>query len=286
MKKAEIIILAGQSNAVGVGHVKCLPLHFSPEQIEKWRAGFENIKINYHSHDKKSGGFIPTQFNCCEVKKDTIGPEVGIADDLDARYPGKEIFIVKCAFGGTSLYHDWISPSGEDYYDKDSYASQKGNIIEEYLTGDPVRPSWCYNELVKILKESIEYLENRGYEPSVKAFCWMQGEADAGDIASTEQYVRRYDALLSDFKAAFGDYVKDCVYIDAGISEIWPECAKLNAYKKEYADTHENCVFIDTVAAGLTTKNEPIEEPDIYHYDSDCVIKLGHMFADEIKLDQ
>ncbi|MBQ1847519.1 MAG: hypothetical protein II135_05890 [Clostridia bacterium] len=284
MKKAEIIILAGQSNAVGVGHTRFLPLHFTPERIEKWRKGYENVRINYYSHDKKSGGFIPTQFNCCEIRKDTIGPEVGIAEYIDDNYPGKEAFIVKCAYGGTSLFWDWISPSGEPYYDKDAYADQKDNIIDNYNVGDPIRPGWCYNELVKLLKESIAALEAEGYTVSVKGFCWMQGEADAGFDDHTENYVRRYDALLNDFRKEFSPYVKDCVYVDAGISELWKNCRKLNGYKKEYADSHTDCAFVDTVGAGLTTKNEPIEEPDIAHYDSDSVIKLGHMFAEPIKL--
>lgn len=284
MKKADIIILAGQSNAVGVGHIVCLPKHFSEEQIEKWRSGFDNIKINYYSHDKKSGGFVKTSFGCTEVTKDTMGPEVGIADALDARYPGKEIFIVKCAYGGSSLYCDWLSPSCGDGYDPGAYADQKENIITDYWTGDPIRPGWAYNELVKILGDSIKTLEDQGYSPEVKAFCWMQGEADACFIEQTEQYLRRYNAMITDLQSCFGGYFDDCVFIDAGVSEIWPKYAELNAYKKDYADKHKNCVFIDTVAAGLTTANEPFDEPDTYHYDTDCVIKLGHMFAEHIKM--
>ena len=46
-KPARIIVLAGQSNAVGVGHVECLPKHFAPERIRGWEQGFRNIKINY-----------------------------------------------------------------------------------------------------------------------------------------------------------------------------------------------------------------------------------------------
>lgn len=54
MKKVDIIILAGQSNAVGVGHVQYLPKHFSGEKVAEFMRGYEKVKINYFSHDKKS----------------------------------------------------------------------------------------------------------------------------------------------------------------------------------------------------------------------------------------
>jgi hypothetical protein len=56
----------------------------------------------------------------------------------------------------------------------------------------------------------------------------------------------------------------------------------MNEYKREYATKAENRRFIDTVAEGLTTKNEPIGCPDIAHYDSDCIIKLGRLFVEEV----
>lgn len=47
MNTAKIIVLAGQSNEVGVAHTKYLPRHFSSEKVEKCKAGYlfvENIK--------------------------------------------------------------------------------------------------------------------------------------------------------------------------------------------------------------------------------------------------
>lgn len=266
MKEAKIIILAGQSNAVGVGHVKYLPNHFSETEIEKFYDGYPNILINYNSHDKQSNGFVKTTVNCIEVSKDTLGPEVGIADSLYKRYPGQEIFIVKCAFGGTTLYHDWLSPSCRTEKVK---SSERGE-------------GWCYDALIKILNESIAYLKEKGYSPEIKAFCWMQGESDSETLEQVAAYEDLYDRLLCEFKNAFGKYLKNCVYIDGGISEIWNCYKEMNSVKSEYAKKSEDRVFIDTIAHGLTTKNEPIEEPDIYHYDVDCTVKLGQLFAEHI----
>lgn len=281
MKEAKIIILAGQSNAVGVGHVACLPKHFDDKTIEKWKKGYDKIQINYFSHDKKSDGFVNTSTGCTEVSKDTIGPELGIADTLDKKYPGEEFFIVKCAVGGTSLYRDWLPPEC-DGYDEGAFADQYEHMIRSLEAGMPIRASWCYNELVKILKESVIELEKRGCKPDVKAFCWMQGEADSCLPEHTAQYTRLYGRMLDGLCKAFPGMFDDCVYIDAGISTVWPLYKELNEEKKKFADEKENRVYLDTIAAGLTTENEPFGEPDTYHYDSDCVIKLGHMYADAV----
>ena len=284
MKKADIIVLSGQSNAVGVGHVSCLPSHFDNETIAKWKAGYPDIKINYFSHDKKSGGFVNTSTGCTEVKKETIGPELGIAAELAEKYPGREFFIVKFAVGGMSMHKDFLSPSGGAEYDAGSYADQLPGIVACIESGAVARPSWCYNELVKLLRESISYLEDNGYEPSVRAFCWMQGENDACSEQFTETYIKTYGAMLHDLSAAFPGYFDECVYIDAGISAVWPFYERINADKRAFAEQAENRVYIDTIAAGLTTEHEPFGAPDTYHYDSDCVIKLGRLFARAMKL--
>ena len=285
-KPAQIIVLAGQSNAVGVGHFTCLPLHFTQDRIEKWRLGYDKILINYYSHDKKSDGFVKTSTGCTEKTKNTIGPEVGIAEEIDERYPDTDVYIVKCAFGGTSLYCDWLSPTGGKEYDPDAYADQKEDIMANYGVGDPIRPGWCYNELVKLLKESIKTLSEKRLNPKIKAFCWMQGEGDSITPAIAGQYLRRYEAFIADFKKQFSGYLDECIYVDAGINNIWQDFKMVNDAKKEFAEKHENSYFIDTIAEGLTTANEPEGEPDIYHYDTDSVIKLGHLFAKNVEIDR
>ena len=285
MKKAEIIILSGQSNAVGVGHAEYLPKHFPPEKVEKWKNGYQNIKINYFSHDKKSNGFVPTTIGCTEISKVTVGPELGIADALDERFPGREFFIVKCAYGGMSLYRDFLSPSCGGPYDPEALADQYENIVASSEQGLPVRPGWSYNELVKITRESIGILEAQGFVPSVKAFCWMQGEADSGTEENAEQYIGLYGHMISDFKKEFAGYMDGCLFLDAGIHELWVFHEKINAAKKAFAEAHSDCVFIDTIAAGLTCAKEPEGCVDIYHYDSDSVIALGHLYADRIPVE-
>ncbi len=281
MKPASILILAGQSNAVGVGHVAYLPRHFSPEKITEFEVGYPHIRINYFSHDKQSGGFVSTGLNCAELTKNTFGPEVGMAEYLHGRYPEEEFFIIKCAVGGTCLWRDWISPSCGDGYDPTSFADQAESATYNIDHGLPMRPAWCYNELVKITSESLSTLKEWGYEPTVKGFCWMQGEADACDPAFVAEYGRRFAAMIGDFTKTFAPYTRDMKVVDAAISEIWPQYREINAIKESYAAANGG-IYLDTISHGLTTAHEPEGAVDIYHYDSGSVVALGRLFAASI----
>ncbi len=277
-KEARIIILAGQSNAVGVGHVQYLPKYFSPEKIAEFEAGYPRVPINYFSHDKRSGGFVPTGLRCTERSKDTLGPEVGMAERLTELYPDREFFLIKCAVGGTSLWRDWLSPSCGGDYDPEAYAASPEEAVYAINNGLPLRAGWCYNELVKLTRESLSILTEQGYDPVIRGFCWMQGEADSLAPEFLEKYAERFDCLVKDFTAAFASCAGSCVFVDAGISEIWPLYREMNAVKADYADKHEGCVYVDTIAHGLTTRNEPEGEVDIYHYDCGSIVELGRLF--------
>ena len=277
MKKAKVILLSGQSNAVGVGHIKYLPKYFDEETIKVFKEGYEKVLIHYISHDIENCGFDKVRVNQAEKNKDTTGPEVGIAKKLTEKYPGEQFFIIKCAFGGSDMACGWRSPSSGAPYDKD--------VTVEYAKAinDPRFrfPGWCYHEQIRAIDDGFAALREMGYEPEVIAFCWMQGESDSGHPACSEPYIERYDALLSDLRERYAPAFENCAYIDAGISEIWGNYEAMNANKKSYAEKM-GYKFIDTVAAGFTTRNEPKENPDIAHYDLNWTVKLGELFVENI----
>lgn len=283
MKKAKIIVLSGQSNAVGVGHVKCLSKSFCDDKIKEYIEGYENIKINFYSHDFKSDGFVTTKTRCAEKTADTFGPEVGIAEYLNEKFPGEEFYIVKAAVGGASLKRDFLSPSSGGYYDIDNFKNEYEGFIDAFFTGKPLKAGWCYNGLVDVLRDSIAYLKYKEFEPEIIGFCWMQGESDADTLENVENYKVYFKNLVNDFKNEFSQYASNCTFVDAGISDIWNFYKEMNAFKKEFAENNIDVIYIDTLENGLTTKFEPFEEPDIYHYDCASVIKLGKMFAENLK---
>ena len=281
MKKANVLILAGQSNAVGVGYTKYLTKHFDAETIAKFYSGYENVLINYISHGIKSNGFVKTTVNCTEATKDTLGPELGIARYLSEHYPEEKFFIVKCAFGGATMFNDWLSPSNGSDYNEEARADEYSDIVEALNAGRHPKAGWCYNELTELLNQSLTELISVGYEVQIRGFFWMQGESDSYDMELVNGYIMRYDNLLKDIKACFKPFLSNCVYVDAGISQHWLYYKELNMQKEAYAKEH-GYVFVDTIRAELTTSFEPEEQPDLAHYDSGCVVKLGELFAENL----
>lgn len=277
MKKAKVILLSGQSNAVGVGHVKYLPEHYEEETVKRFKEGYKNVLIRYTSHNIKNEKFEAVRVNQTERTRDTLGPEVGIAKKLTEKYPGEQFFIIKCAFGGSDMHVGWRSPSSGVPYDPEM-AVEPAKAISD----SAYRPlGWCYHEQIGVLDSALSELEAMGYQPEIVAFCWMQGESDSGNPERADNYIFRFDAMLHDLRERYSQYFKNCTYIDAGISEMWASFETMNARKRAYA---EKCGhhFIDTIAAGLTTKNEPYENPDTAHYDVSSVVKLGELFAEYI----
>lgn len=179
MKQAKVIVLAGQSNAVGAGFVKYLPRHYDAETVKRFTGGYDRVKISYIPHDIQSEGFVNVTVNCTEEVKDTFGPKVGMADYLTEACPDEEFFMVKCAD------HSFL--------------------------------------------------------------------LDAG-------------------RGGFGTAPRRALHRPIQL---------MNTRKRAYAEAHGHR-FMDTVTAGLTTRLEPEEEPDVYHYDAGSVMKLGRMFGEGV----
>ena len=70
-------------------------------------------------------------------------------------------------------------------------------------------------------------------------------------------------------------------FVDAAIAaiDVWQQHEIINNAKKQNAQEDPLSEFIDTNAAGLHTNYEPVGAVDIYHYDSDSMIKLGQLFG-------
>ena len=159
MKKAKIIVLSGQSNAVGVGHTKCLGRSFGEAKIKEYLNGYDKVQIHYHSHSTRSEDFVATTKNCTEANKDTIGPELGIAEYFSQECPDDAYFIAKFAMGGASLMRDFLSPSSGGAYDTAGFEEN----CNTFLTCEPAKAGWCYTGLVSLLKDSIARLEAKGF---------------------------------------------------------------------------------------------------------------------------
>ena len=265
-KPVDVIVISGQSNAVGCTYIDCIPQTMGYTYYEDYMAGYPGIQIAYDSWTKdivndqtvfysqnqsRDNGFMKVMLGEGNSQA-TFGPEIGIAERLNEKYSGK-LFLIKYACGASNLKDDWAK-----------------------------RNSPMYGRFINYVKLQMQNLKNMGYLPTIKAFCWMQGEGD-----SYEGYYQvYYDNLVefvgnvrTDLKELSGN--KDVPFIDAGInnSPQWQYYRKVNEAKEKFAADSENNIYIDTIAAGLHTNQEPFDAPDTAHYDTESQVLLGNLFA-------
>lgn len=263
-KKATVILLGGQSNASGCSLDEYLKKNVTPEKYEEYDKGYDNVYINYFvTGNNESKAFVK-----CGTRQGEqglcFGPELGLAEKLHEMYPDEMFFIIKYAWGGTDLHTKWLSPSS---------AGKTGDL---------------YKHFVKFTQDSIAYLESKNYDVEIAGMCWMQGESDSFSVEHATDYEKRLSNFIKDIRKEFADVAADdgIAFIDATIAQnpaFWVYCDLVNKSKQAVAGASSLNVLIDTNAAGLICTEEPIEQPDIPHYDSMSQIKLGNLFGEALK---
>ena len=260
-KKATVILLGGQSNASGASLDEYLKKNVTAEKYAEYERGFDNVYINYLSGLKESGEFVK-----CGVRQGELdggfGPELGIAEKLNELYPDRTFFIIKCAWGGSNLFRQWLSPK--------SFGK----------TGE------MYRDFAAFVNTSIEYLAEKNYDVKVEAMCWMQGESDSFSEENAADYEKNLTNLIEDIRKKFDAYASDdgIAFVDAYIADnpaYWVHYAAVNEAKRRVADSSDINTVIDTVSLGLSCSDEPADSPDLAHYDSLSQLKLGNLFAEE-----
>ncbi len=260
----DVVIISGQSNAVGCTHSNCISRSIGHSKYQEYLKGYPDIKIAFDCWTKDDGPRFYSQ-NSSEDQGfmkvmlgqgnglGTFGPEIGIGERMHEKYANK-LVLIKFACGASNLKDDWLA-----------------------------KDSPMYPRLIKYVKQQMAVLETMGYIPTIKAFCWMQGEGDSYDgyyqeyYENTKQFVGN---LREDLLELSGN--KEFAFIDAGISNasVWQFYRKVNEAKQQFAEESENNIYIDTIGAGMHTNEEPFGEPDICHYDTESEVLLGNLFAE------
>lgn len=261
-KTATVILLGGQSNASGNSSDDYLKQKVSPEKYEKYENGFDNVYINY-----VSGLQVSNEFVKCSVRQgeqpNYFGPELGLGEKLNEEYPDRTFFIIKCAWGGTNLYEQWLSPSSD---------GKTGKL---------------YKQFVNFVEANLKYLKSKNYNVKLEAMCFMQGESDSFSVEHGKGYETSLNNFIKDIRTKFKRYASNdgIAFIDAYIADnpmYWVYCEYVNNSKKAVAASSSMNVVIDTISAGLSCSEEPIDKPDMAHYDSLSELKLGHLFGEEV----
>ena len=261
-QKATVILLGGQSNASGCSSDQYLQQNVSEEKYSEYQNGYDNVYINYLSGMNMSQGFVKCGTRQGEMEG-CFGPELGLAEKLHETYPDELFFIIKCAWGGTNLYEQWLSPSG---------IGKTGEL---------------YKKFVVFVETSLEYLVSKNYDIQIVGMCWMQGESDAFSTKTATKYSTNLSNFVKDIRKKFSQYAAadGIAFVDAYIAAnpaYWVYYESVNQGKKEFAQSSPMNVVVDTIAQGLSCSQEPAEAPDLAHYDSLSEIKLGHLFAEQL----
>ena len=254
-EQLDVVLLFGQSNATGVASVEYLKNDY-PSNYELARLYVDKVMINYfvdNGANTSEGKFVSTALGQ-GANQFYFGPEVGMAYWL--QNSPRKTCILKYTWGGTILDSQWLDSN--------------------YKRGE------LYNAAMNFVSASMDYLISKGYKASIVAICWMQGESDAYSDETTKRYYKNTDKFVSYLRKDLENYSEeDFMFIDAGISDsiIWKNYKEVNKAKEDYASTHKNCYYFSTIDLGLTVDKEPVDSPDIAHYDSDSMFTLGQKFA-------
>ena len=154
-RPALVFLLAGQSNMNGLG----IQAELTPEQ----RAPKPNVWL-WHANDK---GWQPL-LGGASNKPGAFGPEVALGATLSQAMPGRTIYLIKHAYGGTNLAEQWRPESGSVY----------AGFIEK-------------TDL------ALADLAERESAWQVAAMIWQQGERDS----KFEAMARSYEQNLAAFVA-------------------------------------------------------------------------------------
>lgn len=270
-----VVVLAGQSNMEGNTWSQYVSTEygFSEEEVTRIHAGYKDIKMDYRCfyNGNVSGGtssdgfFLPVRLGQANTTG-KFGPEIGIADYLTEQGLGGQVALMKYAVGASALAPsagEWGSPS----------------------SGRPANGKW-YDNMLQLVSEGLETLEkSTGKKPVIKAFCWMQGETDAGNSSFNNNYFTNLSNFVYDLRTEWeADSKKDgFTFIDAYISQYWNGYQGINNAKLEFSNFDDNALLIDTIAAGLEYDKQPIGSVDYFHYDASSMFKLGRLFGEQIK---
>ncbi len=267
----DVVIISGQSNGVGCTWCNQIERSMGRDKYNEYFVGYSDIQIAFESWTFDYTGTAPEPYalqnhSNGEFTKVTLGqgngkhsfgPEIGIAEATHEKHGGK-LFLIKYACGASNLNNDWVQ---KDYQ--------------------------MYSGMIAFVKEQMENLESQGYNPTIKAFCWMQGEGDSyygyyqRYLANTRTFVGH---IREDLRELSGD--REIAFIDAGINNNpsrWQYWKQINDAKQAFAAESENNFYIDTIGAGMHTNLEPIGNVDGDHYDSASEVQLGHLFAENFE---
>lgn len=209
--KLKVFILAGQSNMVGFGQVrggKGTMEHYvesNPEDYEHLmdKEGNPVVRkdvwiVDLSNPAQEKQGWLTDGYG---AQKGHIGPEFGFGFSVGDQY-ADPVLLIKSAWGGRSLYHDFLSPSSEDYPapEKDG---DKGFHYSQVV--------FHVSEISENLKTYFPDYSGNGFE--LVGFGWHQGWNDRINADAVDAYEKNMVNFVKDMRKDLG--AKDLPFVIA-----------------------------------------------------------------------
>jgi alpha-galactosidase len=201
--KLKIFILSGQSNMVGFGQVK----GDTPGTMESYVKGNPKdygrlvdakgepvvrddvwiVDLSYPDQQKQ--GWLTTGYG---AKGGHIGPEYGFGFQI-GNYYEDPVLLIKSAWGGRSLSHNFLPPSAGDYPkpEKDGDAGFQYAEVLRHV-----------KEITGNLKKYYPDYSGKGWE--IAGFGWHQGWNDRIDQKAVDAYENNLVHLIKDLRKDLG----------------------------------------------------------------------------------
>ncbi len=273
--KLKVFILAGQSNMVGFGtvqggvgtmqhYVKTNPAAYG-HLIKDGSPVVRNdvYIVNLSDAGKPKSGWLATGFGASE---DHIGPEYGFGFAVGDYYEDP-VLLIKCAWGGRSLFHNFLPPSAENY-PKPEKDGDKGFHYAEVLR--------ITQEVLGNLKKYYPDYDGKGFE--IVGFGWHQGWNDRINQNAVDVYESNMAHFIRDMRKDLG--IKSLPFVIANTGMGGWDIPKTAPYKAKVeklmeaqlalADPKKHPEFAGTVAGvetrGFQRSQEESPSKQDYHW--------------------
>lgn len=256
----DLVILAGQSNAVGFD---AKPAELPKDPTDKkvllwWKTGDPPPD----SRDSSSNSWVPLapqslgnpakkgssprQYGNFAQPEGGFGPEIGFARHILKVSPDRKLAILKVAFSGTSIPRDW-DPGKQNQSDS------------------------CYTALIAEFKKASEAASKKGITLRPAAFLWVQGESDANKSGS-KTYAANLSSLLHSLRKDFKSLELPALLavntrFGLGKNEFMPVIVEA---QKEVARKDPNTTYVDTSKAPIANGA---------HFNSEGTLLVGTLFG-------
>lgn len=197
-EEANVIILAGQSNAYGASALTDLV------KANAAGADYSNIFIHYSNVNCENGVWKPLYSNSKfepyypglggTLDGACFGPEVGIAHELatNPNTKDKVWYIIKCTAAGSMLDGQWLDGA----YDNEGLVTDMG----DYLS----------NLMLNYIDRSLQEIKGiHGNNIKIRSFVWMQGESDALAPDCAGKYQANEAKLVNMVRTKYKDYAEN-----------------------------------------------------------------------------